>query len=438
MAEPAVKQEEPEAVSDKITCQICGESVHVMSSHISKEHPEWIEDNVKSAIDLTPAQQQIENFENTDEYKRILVGAINDVYQSMYPHSPILSQYAAEALEARRAKKAKAEQQSSSASDRASEAGDSDSETILQPLHKVFGVTRSAATRDGDGNELMISVMKPGHKFEYLVPKIDPDYVWDISLLKLIIMGVENKIPMYLWGYAGVGKSTGFKQYCAATNRPLVRVQHTGDTESSHIIGQTLANEKGTYFNPGPLSLAMKHGWLYLADEYDFAFPQVTSVYQPVLENEPLYIKEADEEWRMIEPHPNFYMGGTGNTNGAGDETGLFQGTNLQNAANYERFGIVKEVEYMEPKKEVRLLAKRFNVDKKHVEPIVTFVNDVRTAFKEGKITNTAGQRVSTYIAKNWILTGSYMTATQLALTNRLPEACRKVVEDIAQRRFGD
>lgn len=49
----------------------------------------------------------------------------------------------------------------------------------------------------------------------------------------------------------------------------------------------------------------MKHGWMYLADEYDFAQPNVLSVYQAVLEGKPLYIKEADAANRVIKPHPN-------------------------------------------------------------------------------------------------------------------------------------
>lgn len=69
----------------------------------------------------------------------------------------------------------------------------------------------------------------------------------------------------------------------------------------------------------------MKHGWVYLADEYDFAFPQILGVYQPVLEGEALVIKEATPEWRRITPHERFAFIGTGNTNGSGDETGLYQ-----------------------------------------------------------------------------------------------------------------
>jgi cobaltochelatase CobS len=436
MSNTAEKQE-PQSVSEKITCQVCGEQVHVITSHIKKAHSDRVlaaSASVASTLE-NPSNLSEEELAKTADFQRALVAQIESDYLEEFPMAQTMSTWAEEELQARRERKK--QQAAKSASPAANEKGESVTETLeKKPLHKVFGLTRSRATRDSEGNELMITVMKAGHEFEYMVPRINPDYVWDIDLLKTIIMAVENKIPAYLWGYAGVGKSTGWEQYCASTNRPLIRVQHTGDTESPHIIGQTLANEKGTYFNPGPLALAMKHGFLYLADEYDFAFPQVTSVYQPVLENKALYIKEADDEWRMIEPHENFYMCATGNTNGAGDESGLFQGTNLQNAANFERYGIVRQVFYPEPKAETRILAKKFNIDKEHVKPVIDFVNYVRDAYDKGKITNTAGQRVSLYITQNWLLTGDYKKASELALTNRLPEACRKVVSDIADRCF--
>lgn len=436
MAEPAIKKEEPQSTSDKITCQVCGEQVHVITSHIKKAHADLVEAAQESVLNRLELEgDEAKEFTAKPEFQRELVAQIEANYREDYPMAPLMSTWATEELEARRERKKKAQQSSASETEKAT--GVSVSDTIeKQPMHKVFGLTRSKATRDPSGNELMVDVMKAGHDFEYMVPKYDPNYVWDVDLLKTIVMGVENKIPSYLWGYAGVGKSTGYEQYCAATNRPMIRVQHTGDTESPHIIGQTLANEKGTYFNPGPLALAMKHGFFYLADEYDFAFPQVTSVYQPVLENKALYIKEADEEWRLIEPHPNFYMAGTGNTNGAGDESGLFQGTNLQNAANYERYGIVRQVVYLEPKVETRILSKNLGVAKEHLQPIIEFVNLVRDAYAKGKITNTAGQRVTLNIAKNWMLTGDYKYASELALINRLPESCRKVVTDLAGRCF--
>ena len=131
----------------------------------------------------------------------------------------------------------------------------------------------------------------------------------------------------------------------------MIRAQHTASTEESQIVGQILAKNGSTYFEPGLLSLAMRLGWVYLADEYDFAYPQILGIYQPVLEGEALTLKEATPEWRTVKPHAKFAFIGTGNTNGSGDETGLYQGTNIQNAANFSRFGIVAESQYMKRRK---------------------------------------------------------------------------------------
>lgn len=416
--------EELQPSSDRITCQHCHETAHIIQAHLFKSHPELVS-AAEAAMGPRPAD------EAEAEYKAALFTRLEEDYKAAFPHAPLYSEQGFKALEARKEKLA--------AKPKAAPKATATEKTgvVKRPLYQVFNVTRSKNTRLANGDEMMVEVLDE-HEFDYMVPQVDPDYVWDMDLLKTIVMAVENKIPMYLWGYAGVGKSTGFAQYCAATNRPMVRVQHTGDTESSHIIGQTLANEQGTYFNPGPLPLAMKHGWFYLADEYDFAFPQVTSVYQPVLENSDLYIKEAEDEWRMTHPHPNFFMAGTGNTNGAGDETGLFQGTNMQNAANYERYGVVREVKYLEPKQEKRLLSKKLGVDKEHIEPIVDYCNKIRDAYRDGKITNTAGQRVTLNMAKIYLLRGSFMKAAELSFINRLPESCRRVASDTAQRVFGE
>ncbi|BBI61791.1 hypothetical protein HSBAA_30970 [Vreelandella sulfidaeris] len=186
------------------------------------------------------------------------------------------------------------------------------------------------------------------HDAQDMVPEVDEEFIWMPELLRDCIAALDHNIPAMFWGHAGTGKSTAWEQYAAYTNRPFIRIQHTANTEEAHIIGQMLANESGTYFEPGPLAMAMRFGWVYLADEYDFAFPQVLGVYQPVLEGKPLIIKEAPHDWRRVDPHPQFRFVATGNTNGAGDETGLYQGTNLQNAANYSRFGIVTKTSYMD------------------------------------------------------------------------------------------
>lgn len=386
------------AESDKITCQICGDLHHAMQIHLRDNHPE---------VSLAE-------------------------YQERFPEAPIFSEAAlAKIKQSEEAKRVKVEHSQGATALHVVGSAPSKAE-----LASTFGLRNSPRVKRPNGDPIMISM---GHHCENggIVPEIDNNYVWNVDDLKIALMAMEMNIPAFFWGHAGVGKSTVWEQVSARTNRPFIRVQHTGSTEESHILGQMAANKDGTYFEPGPLPLAMKYGWTYLADEYDFAFPHVMGVYQPVLEGKPLYIKEASPEWRLVKPHPNFRIIATGNTNGAGDETGLYQGTNVQNAANFERFGIVHKVDYMDAREEQKIVIQQSGLTRDHAKTLVEFAGLVRKAYEKREITNTLGPRVLINIGKLWIARGSAIDGVKLAFANRLPETDAKVVSDLAQRKFG-
>lgn len=231
--------------------------------------------------------------------------------------------------------------------------------------------------------------------------------------------------------------TTIFEQIAALTNRPMLRVQHTANMEEEHIVGGWRLRDGRTHFELGPLALAMKHGWIYMADEYDFGRPEVTSVYQAVLERKPLLIKEADPENRLIRPHANFRFVATGNTNGQGDESGLYQGTNLQNAANYERFGIVEKMPYMEPALEVRLISQKANVPMRDAEKLVDFATRIRTEFDGAKIGNPISPRSLIYAAQIGLARMDYGAGLKAAFINRLTSVDRETATQVAQRVFG-
>jgi len=206
--------------------------------------------------------------------------------------------------------------------------------------------------------------------------------------------------------------------------------------EEEHIVGGWRLRDGKTFFELGPLAMAMKHGWLYMADEYDFGRPEVTSVYQAVLEGKPLVIKEADPENRVIRPHPDFRIVANGNTNGQGDETGLYQGTNLQNAANYERFGVVEQMPYMEKKLEARLVSQQAGIPLKDAEKLVDFAGRIRAEFDGGRMGNPISPRSLIYAAQIGVARSNYRTGLEKAFINRLTSVDRESATQVAQRVF--
>ena len=388
------------AADSRIKCAICGALVHSVQHHLSREHIE---------LDMSL-----------------------DAYQAKYPGQPVMSELATKKLADMMAEKAaKAKAALSVSADAPAGAANT-----RQAFHDVFSLGSSAATLGASGKPIPVTVMSARPEYDNMIPDVDPNYLFNVDVLKSLMMGIEMRIPVYLWGHAGTGKTTIFEQIAARTKRPFFRVQHTANMEEEHIVGGWRLRDGKTFFELGPLAMAMKFGWFYMADEYDFGRPEVTSVYQAVLEGKPLVIKEADAENRVIRPHPDFRIGGTGNTNGQGDESGLYQGTNIQNAANYERFGVVEQMPYMDKKLEARLVSQQANIPLKEAAMLVDFAGRIRAEFDGGRLGNPISPRSLIYAAQIGVARSNYRVGLEKAFINRLTAVDRESATQVAQRVF--
>lgn len=376
---------------EKITCQECHEQIHAVQSHLAQKHP----------------------------------GMSLEDYRAKHPHAPLLSEVAKKKLQERREKAAVA---SSVSSDSAT-----GEKTVIRALHEVFELGEAPAAKSAAGRPIPVTTFLP-HEWQEMVPEKDHGYIYGMEILKNTLMCIERNMPFLLWGHMGTGKSTLCEQIAAFTNRPCVRIQHTLNTEESHVIGQWVLRAGEMIYQPGWLPLAMRNGWLYVADEYDFAVPHVLSLYQPVLEGKPLIIKDACEEWRVVKPHPNFRIAATGNTNGTGDETGLYQGTQIQNAANYERFAVVMKVDFPEPEVEKRILVSRQGLSGDDADKFVKFANMIRTNTDLSMPITPRSLNRAAEIGK---LRGDFRKGIELAYVSRLSAVEREVAKGIAQRVFG-
>lgn len=391
-----------ETTETRIKCAICGALTHSIQLHIEREGAHLAE-GVKTVDD----------------------------YQRLHPTAPLLSPLALARLE--EIKRSKAEK---AAKEKVTADEPGAGEVKVGLFHEVFGLAKAPATLSGSGRPIPITVLPREGANTELVPDLDPNYVFNIDVLKSVMMGLEMKIPVYVWGHAGTGKTTLLEQIAARTNRAILRVQHTANMEEEHVVGGWRLRDGKTVFELGPLPTAMINGWVYLADEYDFGRPEVLSVYQPVLEGKPLVIKEADPEHRVIRPHPNFRIVGTGNTNGQGDETGLYGGTMMQNAANYERFGIVEKMPYMDKELEARLVSQQAGIPVDDAKKLVDYANRIRQEFESSKLSNPISPRSLIYAAKVGLARMNYRIGLEKAYINRLTSADRESASQLAQRVF--
>lgn len=395
-------------MTDKIKCELCGAQVHSIQIHIKQDHPD------------TTVEQ----------------------YVAQFPDAPLMSELAKQKLAEKRAAAAAKAAEMSKLEMAGTGAAASvtalipKGQTVKKAFHEVFNLGSVKAARSAKGDPIPISVIAtPEHPD--MVPEVSDDYVYDVDELKNVILALELNIPAYVWGHKGSGKSELFEQIAARTGRAFMRVQHTVNTEESHIVGQWTVKDGQTVFELGPLPLAMQNGWIYCADEYDFALPSVLSVYQAVLEGKALVIKEAPADLRIVKPHPNFRFVATGNTNGSGDETGLYQGTSIQNSANYDRFGMVIHKQYMKKAAESKILQNRVGLVKEDADKMVEFASLVREAYDGAKISDVISPRTLIYAAKIGVKRGSFRQGITLSFINKLSKVDREVCEGLAQRIFG-
>lgn len=380
----------------RIKCLECGALVHSVEKHLESDHP----------------------------------GMTLTAYQGRHPGAPVMSDLLATKLKERMESVSKATAAPSVSTDFG----------FKRTMHEIFGLPESPVTLSAAGKPIMLTVLDRSKMDQLdieMIPDVDPNYVFNLDVLKTLLMGIEVGIPTYLWGHAGTGKTTVWEQICARLNLPAIRVQHTANMEESMVTGQYLLRDGETCFEQGALMTAMRRGWVYLADEYDFGRPEVLSVYQPVLEGKPLVVKEAEAALRVTRPHPRFRMVGTGNTNGTGDETGLYQGTLLQNAANYERFGITEQMPYMDPKLEARVVSQQGGVPLADANKLVDFANRIREQFTAGKLSMPISPRTLIYAARVGKGRASFCTGLEKSYINRLSRIDAKVAGDFAQRVFG-
>lgn len=373
-----------------IACRVCEAKIHGVSKHLAEQHPEM---------------------------------TLQD-YKAKYPGAPLYSDEAKALILKREQQKAKMTQ-----------AHDKTPITLAEAFRlpaKAPGITRIS-----DNQPVVVERMQPPSDLLGYVPEFDSSYIFPIDTLKLVIAGFAANLPVYLHGHAGSGKTSLIDQACAGLHRPVLRVQHTVNTEESHVLGQYVVKNGETVWQEGPLAMCMRRGMIYLADEYDRGMPQVLSLYQPVLEGKPLIIKEAPPEFAIVHPHPDFRFAATGNTNGSGDETGLYPSTALQDFANYDRFGLMERVHWMGQEQEAHAIEAQSEITFGEAKALVDFATKVRDQFEEGKIGAPISTRALVNAGKVLIMIGDIKRALHLSYINKLPPQDRQACSEVAQRIFG-
>ena len=178
-------------------------------------------------------------------------------------------------------------------------------------------------------------------------PSVDPRYIFHESARDVVVWFMHDLDPLYLYGPTGCGKTTLIKQLAARLNYPTFEVTGHGRLEFADLCGHISLQKGSMVYEYGPLPLAMLlYGGILLINEADLLSPEVAVGLNGVLDGAPLCLPENGGE--VISPHEMFRITCTANTNGGGDDTGLYQGAVRQNLALLDRY-MAYEVGYSNP-----------------------------------------------------------------------------------------
>ena len=264
-----------------------------------------------------------------------------------------------------------------------------------------------------------------------IVPKKDSTFVafGNYSDLKSIVKS-RQFYPVFITGLSGNGKTMGITQACAETNRELVRVNITIETDEDDLLGGYRLKDGDTVWQNGPVIEAMERGAVLLLDEIDLASNKIMCL-QPILEGNGVFVKKIN---KFVSPKPGFQVFATANTKGQGSDDGKFIGTNVLNEAFLERFPITFEQKYPSVAIEQKILANILNnagkSDDEFAKKLCVWADVIRKTYFEGGVDEIISTRRLVHIVQAYIIFNNRLKSIELC-TNRFDDDTKNSFVDL-------
>lgn len=274
-----------------------------------------------------------------------------------------------------------------------------------------------------------------------LVPAIDPAYQLNPQATLAILAGFAFNRRVMLQGMHGTGKSTHIEQVAARLNWPCLRINLDGQITRMDLIGKdVIALEDGkqiTRFQEGLIPWSLQRPVALILDEYDAGQPDVMFVIQRMLEREGK-LTLLDQN-RVIEPNAGFRIFATSNTVGLGNWNGLYQGTQLLNHGQMDRWDIVAALNYLAPEEEEKILrAKVPELSSEQAASMIGLANLTRKGFAAGDISTLMSTRTLITWGENWRIFKDLQLAFTLAFLNKCEAEEKNLVAEYFQRCFAN
>ena len=277
---------------------------------------------------------------------------------------------------------------------------------------------------------------------DYADVAVEKDFYLQPAWFDRLAYFIERGDSVLLIGPAGSGKSTAVEQVFAKRGQPLEIVSvHPRLTASDFEGSGELVVEDGhqvTKFVLASPAVAVRDGCGLLLDEADAGSPEAMfALYRAVDGKDMRIIRKTGDP--VIPLDPAFRCVATQNTQGRGDDRGLYHGRGEQDEAFLDRWDQYIQVTYPDKDEEVLILRKRTGVSGPQAEKVVDAARALRAAQNQNEIMLTMTVRRTLAIASNLADGLSPAEAWQYAVLNRAtPEDQSVMMELLCHRVYGD
>ena len=274
------------------------------------------------------------------------------------------------------------------------------------------------------------------------VPEVDEAYQFNKEVTLAILAGFGFNRRVMVQGLHGTGKSTHIEQIAAKLNWPCMRLNLDGQISRLDLVGKDTIvlrdNKQVTEFQEGVIPWSLQRPIALIFDEYDAGRPDIMFVIQRILERDGKFTM-LDQN-KVITPNKYFRMFATSNTIGQGNLNGLYQGAQLLNHAQLDRWDILTSLNYLPLEEEVQIVASRVLTfeSMETLKSMVTLAQLTRNGFAVGDLSTLMSPRTVISWAENYQIFNSVQTAFKYSFLNKCSDDEKPLVAEYYQRCFDD
>jgi len=203
--------------------------------------------------------------------------------------------------------------------------------------------------------------------------------------LRAIKRAVTLDIPVLAIGHTGCGKTTAIQHVANSMNKRLVRISLNGEMGIPELVGKWLVRDGATVWQDGIIVEAMRSGDWIVLDEINAALPEVLFCLNSIMDDaRALTISEKDGE--LVQAHEDFRVFASMNPSGE------YGGTKELNMALISRFGVVLEVDYQPPQKELEII-KQTGLAEDMCKLVIDVGGILRKSYKQNITTHMVSTR---------------------------------------------